>query len=177
MNGTRKESDEVLYTTSDIVFVDKTSIQELKKLSLLNKRKRIRLCAHKSPDKNLHDMLIVLARDSYIRPHKHVSKEESITIIKGEADLILFEDDGLISQVVKMGDFYSGKDFFYRVSKPIYHMLIIRSDFLILHESTEGPFNREETVFPEWSPDEKSVNLSDFIDSIENNASNDFVSF
>jgi hypothetical protein len=73
-----------------------------------------------------------------------------------------------------MGEFHSGKKFFYRLSGPIYHMLVIRSDFLIFHESTEGPFNREDTIFPEWAPDEKSSDLSNFIESIESNISNAF---
>ena len=65
-------------------------------------------------------------------------------------DVILFDDEGSIERVISMGDLKWGKRFYYRLSKAIYHMLIIRTNFLVFHEATEGPFLREKTVFPEW---------------------------
>ena len=171
----RKENDEVLFPIKEAVAITGLDLQELKSLSLLNKRKRIRICAHMNTSEKLHDMLIVHSKDCYVRPHKHATKAESITILEGEADLVLFEEDGSISSVVRMGELRTNKTFFYRISSSIYHMLIIRSEFLIFHEATEGPFDREDTIFPEWSPTEESNTLVDFIDSIENDIHNNFV--
>ena len=56
-----------------------------------------------------------------------------------------------------------------------YHMLIIRSESLTFHEATEGPFYKEDTTFPEWSPVEDSRKLIDFMDSIEKNINNNFI--
>ena len=164
----RKENEEVLYPIEDAVAIKRLDLQELKSLSLLNKRKRIRICAHMSPSDKLHDMLIVHGKDCYVRPHKHFSKAESLTILEGEADLILFEEDGLIRDVIRMGELSTNKDFFYRISSSIYHMLIIRSEFLTFHEATEGPFDRADTLFPKWAPEEDSDSLVDFMKSIEN---------
>ena len=52
-----------------------------------------------------------------------------------------------------MGSYGSNKPFFYRIAEPIYHTLIIRSDVLVFHETTSGPFQREQTVLAPWSPD------------------------
>ena len=174
MIGIRKENNEVLYSTKNVTAVNESDLQELKTLSLLNKRKRIRLCAHRDPSEKLHDMIIVHNKDCYVRPHKHESRAESINILEGEADLILFEDNGLITKVIRMGALHTNKIFFYRLSNSIYHMLIIRSEYLIFHEATEGPFNMKDTIFPEWSPVEESDRLVDFLDSIENNIHNNF---
>lgn len=164
---TRKESDEVLYPIDDVVVVDVADLSDLKRMSLLNARKRIRLCAHRSPTDSLHEMFIVHTRDCYIRPHKHLGKVESMAILEGEADVVLFNDNGTIRQVTKMGDLNSGKIFYHRLSEPIYHTLFIRTDFLIFHESTEGPFIREKTAFPDWAPQENDADVSGFIASIE----------
>ncbi len=88
-------------------------------------------------------------------------------ILEGEVDLVIFEEDGSIREVIRMGALPTNQTFFYRLSKSIYHMFIIRSEFLVFHEATEGPFKREDTIFPEWSPPEESIILVDFINLIE----------
>ena len=64
----------------------------------------------------------------------------------------------------KLSDRSTGKPFYHRLNKPIYHMLIIRSDFLVFHEITEGPFIQNDSIFPEWAPKEYD---KDFINLIE----------
>jgi len=164
---TSKESDEVLYPREEVVVVDSADLKELKRLALLNPRQRIRLCAHRSPGDRLHEMFIVHTSDCYVRPHKHLGKAESMAILEGEVDVVLFHDDGTVRQVVRMGDRNSGKLFYYRLSGPIYHTLLIRTPFLVFHEITEGPFLREHTVFPDWAPEERSAGCEAFIARIE----------
>jgi cupin fold WbuC family metalloprotein len=161
-----KESDEVLYPEEDIVVLKAEDLQELKRLAMLNPRHRIRICAHRSPSDRLHEMFIVHAKDCYVRPHKHIDKAESMAILEGEVDVILFNDDGSISRTISMGDLHSGKLFYYRLSEPIYHMLVIRTDFLVFHENTEGPFLREKTVFPDWSPVDNPIEVTHFTNRI-----------
>jgi hypothetical protein len=53
-----------------------------------------------------------------------------------------------------MGDYASGRKFYYRSDAQAYHTLIIRSDVLVFHETTQGPFRREDTVFATWAPED-----------------------
>lgn len=163
----RKESAEVLYPEEDVVTVAAADLKELKRLALLNPRQRVRLCTHRSPIDRLHEMLIVHARDCYVRPHKHLEKTESMAILEGEVDVVLFHEDGSIRQIIQMGAPDSGKVFYQRISEPIYHTLIIRTEFLVFHESTEGPFLQKNTIFPEWAPTEQGSASQKFIDQIE----------
>ena len=163
----RRESDEVLYPETDVVVVDASDLKELKRLALLNPRQRIRLCVHRSQSNRLHEMFIVHTRDCYVRPHKHLGKAESMAVLEGEVDVVLFHEDGTIRQVIRMGEPNSGKAFYHRLSEPIYHTLLIRTDFLVFHESTEGPFLRKMTVFPDWAPAEQNVSSKDFVARIE----------
>lgn len=151
MIAVRKESDEVLYPAEEVVLIDGADLSELKRLALINPRKRIRLCTHRSPDAALHEMFIVHTNETYVRPHKHVGKAESFSIIEGRVDVVIFHDDGSIRQVIEMAAPGAGLPFYYRLADPIFHTLLIRSEVLVFHEVTQGPFLREQSVFAEWA--------------------------
>jgi cupin fold WbuC family metalloprotein len=151
---TAVESAEVLYAKDTIVTVDAAAIDALKRDARRNPRRRIRLCAHQGVDDRLHEMLIVHARDTYVRPHRHLGKSESFHVIEGDVDVVIFDDEGGISEVIRMGTVASGRPFFYRIATPLFHTLMIRSAELVFHETTNGPFNRADMVFAPWAPDE-----------------------
>jgi cupin fold WbuC family metalloprotein len=164
---------EVYFANELIVKVNQSDINNLKELVKSNKRKRIRLCAHDNIKNNIHEMIIVLSKGTYIRPHKHQGKSESFHIIEGLIDVVIFDEVGSIKDVVNMGDFYSGKTFFYRLSAPYYHTPIIRSSFAIFHETVNGPFYRSDNFEAPWAPDEvdlasQKIFLEMIIGSIDN---------
>lgn len=148
---------EVYYAVGDVIKIGKKEIEWLKEKSLHNERKRCRICAHKDTDEKVHEMFIVHTKGTYVRPHKHINKSESHHIIEGSADVIIFYDGGEIKEVIKIGDYLSGRNFFYRISDPYYHTLYITSDYLVFHESTKGPFKRDDAVFAPWSPEESNT--------------------
>lgn len=157
-NKYRQQSAEVLYSKDIIETVNQCDIENLKRLSSQNERKRIRLCTHPQEIDSLHEMLIVHEKNAYVRPHKHPGKSESTHIIQGHVDVVLFDNNGQIERVINMGDFASGKPFYYRMEAPIFHTLIIRSEVLVFHETTNGPFKRSDTVFAPWAPEDSDKN-------------------
>jgi cupin fold WbuC family metalloprotein len=148
---------EVLYSEESITTANLSDIDYLKQLSSRNARKRIRLCAHGGTDDRLHEMLIVHERGAYVRPHKHPGKSESTHIIEGLVDVVTFDDKGGVQSIIHMGDYASGRTFYYRMAFPMFHTLIIRSDVLVFHEITNGPFDRRDTVFAPWAPDDNDM--------------------
>jgi cupin fold WbuC family metalloprotein len=100
-------------------------------------------------------MLIVLERRTYIRPHKHSGKSESFHIVEGVVDVVVLDDLGEIQEVIPMGDYASGRAFYWRHSDARYHTLLIRSERLVIHETTNGPFRADSTFAP-WSPEESN---------------------
>jgi len=150
---TRMESDEVLYSDDPIVNLTGKDLEWFKQRASLNSRQRIRLCSHPVLTDELHEMIIVLRKNVCVPPHKHPGKSESIHIIEGLADAIVFNDDGTIFQVLPLGDCSSRRVFYCRMNSSVYHTLLIRSEFLIFHETTNGPFQKGNTQFAPWSPD------------------------
>ncbi len=150
----RKVNDEVFIAEDAIVRLGDEEIVFLKKQARISPRKRARICAHKTNDDALHEMMIVISADSYIHPHRHVGKSESFHIVEGEVDVAVFDDTGTLSEVIQLGAPASGRCFYYRLSESAFHTLLIRSDYLIVHEVTNGPFDRERTVLATFAPTE-----------------------
>jgi cupin fold WbuC family metalloprotein len=154
MTRIKRVNDEVFIAQDPIVQVDQAQMAALKTQAARNPRHRARLCAHKDNEDRLHEMLIVLASTAYIRPHKHLNKTESFHVVEGTAIVIFFDESGRIEQVMHVGDAASGRPFYFRNDDPRFHTQIITSDFLAFHETTNGPFNRADTIFAPWSPEE-----------------------
>lgn len=151
----RAESAEVFYTDQASIRVGVEDIKFLKEQARKNPRGRSRLCTHKDPQAVLHEMLIVHGRDVYVRPHRHLGKEESFHVIEGSAQVVVFENDGRVRERVPVGDAASGRAFYFRLREPLFHSLIIESEFFVFHEVTSGPFERDKTEFAAWSPEDE----------------------
>lgn len=152
---TTKINPEVFFADGDVVAIEGDELGFLVEAALQSPRRRARVCAHRHPDDLLHEMIVVLTPDSYLIPEKHVVKVESYHIIKGVADVVLFDDQGEITEVIEIGDYESGRAFYFRVRRSdFYHSVIVRSRIFVYRESATGPFNRADTVIAPWAPAE-----------------------
>ena len=89
-----------------------------------------------------------------MRPHRHLNRTESTLILKGEVDYIVFDESGLINTVTRMSDLNSDKVFYNSLHQATYHTLLVRSEWLVFLETTNGPFDTNDTVFPSWCPEQ-----------------------
>jgi cupin fold WbuC family metalloprotein len=147
-----KQSDEVYIAQNDIVSFGTEEVLFLKIAAAQNKRNRARICAHKSNHDPMHEMLIAIGSRSYIQPHKHFQKTESFHIIEGLVDVVTLNEEGRILEVIGLGDFNSGLPYFCRISAAEFHTLKIRSEILIMHEVTTGPFDKKLTIPGDFAP-------------------------
>jgi cupin fold WbuC family metalloprotein len=152
-----QKSPDVFQAEGPISEIGAGEIDTLKASVKASAKKRARINAHPNGEDALHEMIIAIDRTSYIRPHKHPGKSEAFHIVEGEVDIVIFKDDGVIDRIVPLGAPGSGRSFYYRMSKPFFHTLIIRSVVLIVHEITNGPFRPQETIFADFAPDESET--------------------
>ena len=151
----QKVSEEVFIADAPIVRLAKDDLDFLKYKARTSPRKRARICAHTTNEDALHEMIIAMSSSTYIRPHKHEGKSESFHIVEGEVDIVLFDDEGKITDVVPLGDRDSGRNFFYRLSHPMFHTLLIRTNYLVVHETTNGPFDPNQSFMASFAPSEE----------------------
>ncbi len=163
----REETPEVFYSTlTSPVFGQKERAFLIEKANK-NPRRRARICFHEHADAEFHEMFILHYRDAYVRPHSHRGKPESIHVIEGNIDLVLFTEAGQIEKVVSLSN-HSTNTSYCRMREQKIHMLRIQSEFAIFHESTRGPFVSTDTVFPHWAPEEhQQPEVSEFLSKID----------
>jgi cupin fold WbuC family metalloprotein len=153
-----QKSPEVFLAEGPISEVGGTEIEILKAAVKASPKKRARINAHPGGEDALHEMIIAIDARSYIRPHKHPGKSEAFHIVEGEVDIVVFDDKGEIDRIVALGALGSGRAFYYRMSEPFFHTLIIRSEVLIVHEITNGPFRPQGTIFAGFAPEDTESN-------------------
>ncbi|GAB2861214.1 hypothetical protein GCM10027277_32350 [Pseudoduganella ginsengisoli] len=154
-----KQSNEVYVAPGPVAAIGAAEIALLKEAVDASPRGRVRINLHADGSAPLHEMFIAIKPGSYIRPHKHPAKSESFHLVHGAVDVVVFDDAGNVTQVVKLGQPDGGdgrRAFYYRMSEPLFHTLIIRSDVLIVHETTNGPFDRSATIFAGFAPEENA---------------------
>jgi cupin fold WbuC family metalloprotein len=150
-------SPEVLAAPQPISMIDFHDIDTLKAALATSPRGRVRINLHPDGDDGLHEMIIAIDSRSYIRPHMHPGKSEAFHLISGTVDIVVFDDRGEIARIVPLSTERPGGAFYYRMSKPFFHTLIIRSDVLVVHEITNGPFVKGASVVADFAPDESDA--------------------
>ena len=163
-----KKNSEVYHSKENFFSLSKEDINRLISLAKNTTRGRVRYCSHSSGQESLHEMFIVHPKGAYVRPHKHIDKIESMLVIDGEVDYIMFDNDGNVDNVVKMGNYESKKSFYQTIRKDKFHTLVIKSEWLVFLEITNGPFDKENTVYAEWSPKESdTLSVEVFLNKIK----------
>ncbi len=97
-------------------------------------------------------MLIVSCRDTYVAPHRHLAKTETMLVLEGVAETLIFDEDGGVTDVLPMGPVGSKRVFFYRMPERTYHGLLIGSETLVFVESAKGPFLPADSQNAPWAP-------------------------
>ena len=156
----KRVSEEVYHANTDVFDVGHQDIGRLIQLSERTKRRRVRFCAHRSRGEKVHQMFIVLPTEAYVRPHKHIGKAESIVVLQGEADYVVFNDTGSVADIVRMGEYSSQFPFYHTIGPGKYHTILIRTKWLVFLEITQGPFLEKDTIPAEWSPDGSDLDIA-----------------
>ena len=165
----KRTSEEVYHATDAMIKIENEDIEFLIKAASTTKRQRIRYCSHHNVEELVHEMFIIHPCNAYVRPHRHIKHIESILIIKGDVDYLIFNKDGSLHSILPMGDCSSGKPFYNSLRESEYHSLLIYSDWLVFLEITQGPLIPEDVQFANWSPLESNkIKVDEYMKNIKN---------
>lgn len=151
-NGLKEARPGVFFSDSAMVTAGPEIVAFLKSAARRSPLKRARLCAHPSPEAEQHDMLVVSLRETYVAPHRHLSKSETLVVVEGAAHAVVFEEDGTPRDVFALGTLSSDGTVFYRMPPKVFHCLIIESEALVFVESTKGPWTPDASQYAPWAP-------------------------
>ena len=135
----------------------KDEIDNLKEKTKNSPRNRFRICLHNDPIHLTQEMIMCFYGFSYFQPHKHEKhKSESYHMIEGALDLYLLDDNGKIINVIKLAssdnDYNEKRQKIYRLSSPIYHLMIPLTKWTIFHEISTGPYEKNNATYAPFAP-------------------------
>lgn len=136
-----------------VLKIDASYIAILKDKARTNGFNRCTMCLHDDTNAKVHEMINVMSRYEYIRPHSHPFKTETKIMIEGELLMVIFDQSGeIIDRYILRSDRKDGI-FTTRIDKGVYHTNIPLTD-TVFHEVITGPYvGKNDSVFPEWAPD------------------------
>jgi len=120
-----------------------------------SERQRAHLNVHDSLDAPVQRLFIAMEPETYIPPHRHspANKWEFLVLIDGTLDLLIFANDGTLSQRTTLAP-----DHVRAVELPpgTWHGYVVRESGTVVLEVKEGPFTPtpEHDLAP-WAPAEK----------------------
>ncbi|GAB4215093.1 MAG: WbuC family cupin fold metalloprotein [Sandaracinaceae bacterium] len=113
---------------------------------------------HLGPSDPSQRFLNVLARGTYVPPHRHVAppKSEAFVVLRGEIGFFLFDDDGRVREARRLGDptqdaLPCGID----LLPGVWHSLTALSEVAVCYEVKAGPYEvGGDKVLAPWAPPE-----------------------
>lgn len=136
-------------------------LNELTAQAQCSPRKRQHCNIHESYDDQCQRLFNVIEPDSYIRPHRHAAdpRDELLIAVRGSMALVTFDEQGMVTRVVRFGADRKGDDLAVGAEVPAntWHTVIALEPGCVLLEVKAGPFdpNRPKNLAP-WAPDERS---------------------
>ena len=131
----------------------------------LSPRRRMNYNFHPELSDPVQRLLNALEPWTYIRPHKHTTKEESFVLLRGTVLAVAFNDDGTIRDhaILSSKTGILGIEF----EENSFHMLTSLETGSAVYEIKEGPFvpHTEGSSAP-WSPKEGTHEAKGFLEKI-----------
>ena len=125
-------------------------------------RKRALKKLHSSHEEELHTMINVLKKGTYIQPHNHyietktgkiIKKGESFLALEGKGKILLFNDEGEVREQLFLN---ADEKTMVWIPAQQYHTIVALTDYFIIFENKTGPWiEDEDKYFHEKFPDEK----------------------
>ena len=115
----------------------------------------------------LQRFLVVARADSFFAPHRHHTRAELCTMLRGTAEFLTFDDEGRVLQRQRVG---TGAGAMACEMPPrTWHTVIPRSDVVAFLEVKLGPYDAKTAKeFAPWSPAESdagAVRLREWLDT------------
>jgi cupin fold WbuC family metalloprotein len=149
----KAESPEVFYAPAGLLGAGPETIDWLIAQAKHQPSGKSRLCLHASPAAPVHNMIVVHRHDTYVRPHRHLAHGETLTLLRGRATAVVFDEAGAIDEVAEMRPIDDAGLGFYRMPPGLFHALVVETEWVVFHETCPGPFDRSKSEAAPWSPE------------------------
>jgi cupin fold WbuC family metalloprotein len=142
------------------LFTD-TLIDELTDKAHASPRRRAHHNIHLSPTDPVQRFFVVADRDSYFRPHRHLTKSELAIVLRGGFEVVTFDETGRVLDRYAVGE--GSGNIAYEATVGTWHTLLALTDGCAFFEVKEGPYDPATAVdFAQWAPAEGDTGVARF---------------
>ena len=142
----------------DIFLINQKLLDEISLKASENSRLRMNHNIHNHLEDPVNRMLNALEPGTYLRPHRHWTppKTESYIVLRGELDVLVFDDTGNLIQKMTLNPEIGNYDI--DIPAGIWHSMIIKQSSTVIYEVKEGPFTPITAEdFAPWAPEPGNV--------------------
>jgi cupin fold WbuC family metalloprotein len=137
-------------------------LDELTAKATASPRGRSHYNIHASAADPVQRFFVVANRESYIRPHRHLSRSELGLVIRGQFDVVTFDEHGVVCARYAVGDATPSIGF--ETPQGVWHTLVVRTDGAAFLEVKEGPYDPAiVSEFAAWAPAEGDARVPIFL--------------
>src|SRR5262245_17016608 len=137
-------------------------LDELAVEATASPRGRTNYNIHASSDDLVQRLFVVTNRQSYFRPHRHLSKSELAIVVRGQFDVITFDDRGTVTARYVVGD---TQGFAYETPRGTWRTPVANADGSTLLEVKRGPYDPASSAeFAAWAPPEGDASVPEFLE-------------
>jgi cupin fold WbuC family metalloprotein len=152
----------------------KNDFEELIKQAKSSERKRYLLRLHPNHEAELHSMINVFCKGSYVQPHRHkvtnadgqqTTKGESFVALQGKGRVIQFNDEG---EIIDVADLDAEQQSMLWIPHDCWHTVLALSSIFIVFENKTGPWDAAtDKAFHTYFPNEEEKNTEKFLQTWE----------
>nr|WP_298728407.1 WbuC family cupin fold metalloprotein [uncultured Steroidobacter sp.] len=133
--------------------VSNALLDEMTAKAAASPRRRAHHNLHSSPSDLVQRFVVVAHSDSYIRPHRHLTKSELCTVVRGQFEVVVFDAEGTITQRSVVGE--GTPNLAFELPQATWHTLLVLTDGASFVEVKEGPYDPATAAeFASWAPEE-----------------------
>ncbi|MDH5408197.1 MAG: WbuC family cupin fold metalloprotein [Gammaproteobacteria bacterium] len=146
----------------------KEMLDELSREADTLPRRRKNLNLHQNLDDPVQKLFNAMQTDSYVRPHRHpeTSKTELFIAVRGSFAIILFDDEGKITDYQKISP--AGEVFGAEIKPNTWHTVIALEDQSVFFEVKQGPYTPlSDKDFAAWAPEDGATTVAEFMHCLQ----------
>jgi len=128
-------------------------LDELTAKASMSPRLRAHHNIHASPADPVQRFFVAAQRDSYFRPHRHLTRSELALAIRGCLDILTFDADGGVTGRYRVGS--DTPNIGFETPQATWHTVLAVTDGAAFLEIKEGPYDPVTAAeFAPWAPPE-----------------------
>ena len=153
-----------------VQLISQDQISSLKQRAETSPRRRVNHNYHASLEENPHRFLNVMARGTYVAPHRHLStpKPETFVVLEGNVALLTFDDEGRVEARWELGPESADRHWGIDLIPGIWHTLVVLTPTAVIFEVKPGPYvAAADKDFAPWAPREGDAGVAEYMAQLE----------